>query len=83
MELWKAAPWIKQPPWHVVPSEVGLMRTYELRLADGEGRMSLIYRSLSRDDVNAIKALVPEDLRYELWDGMNLLEEGPPLQWSN
>jgi len=58
------------------------MSNYELRLTDSRGQTTLIYRFLTLDDAQAIKALrdVPEAsyVRYELWRGMELLEEGPP-----
>lgn len=57
------------------------MSDYELRLTDSRGQTSLVYRFLTMDDVQAIKTLtmIPEEsyLRYELWRGMDLIEEGP------
>jgi hypothetical protein len=57
------------------------MSDYELRLTDSRGQTSLVYRFLTMDDVQAIKALalVPGEsyMRYELWRGMDLIEEGP------
>jgi hypothetical protein len=57
------------------------MSNYELRLTDSHGQTTLIYRFLTLDDARAIRALrdVPEDsyVRYELWRGMELVEEGP------
>jgi hypothetical protein len=58
------------------------MSDYELRLTDSRGQTTLIYRFLTLDDARAITTLrdVPEDtyVRYELWRGMELVEEGPP-----
>ena len=57
------------------------MSDYELRLTDTRGRTTLVYRFLTLDDANAIKTLheVPESSyrHYELWRGMDLVEEGP------
>jgi hypothetical protein len=60
------------------------MSDYEIRLTDSRGRTSLVYRFLTLDDAQAIKALhiVPEAayMRYELWRGMDLVEEGPQVR---